>query len=174
MVTEFVREARAIGATVRRSSGVELAGTLAELFQDDRSVVAVRGLESIAEKLRSRGFDVVMEEAGSKAAEALRGVDAGLGQALAGVAPSGTLVIGPGSGLEGLVSTLPPHYVALLAANAILPDLASALTKAAPLVSGAGSRVVLVTGPSRTSDIELTPVIGVHGPVSLDVVIVDA
>ncbi len=173
LVTQFVREAEAVGATVLRSSRTEIVVLLAELLKDDRSAVAVAGLEAIVGELRKRGVEILSEDHGGKAAEVLTGVDAGLGQALAGVAASGTIVIGPGSGLEGLVSTLPPHYVALLAADAILPDLVAALAKVAPLVALPGSRVAFVTGPSRTSDIELTPVIGVHGPVRLDVVIVD-
>ena len=33
--------------------------------------------------------------------------------------------------------------------------------------------VTLITGPSRTSDIELTPVVGVHGPTQLHVLLLD-
>jgi L-lactate utilization protein LutC len=173
LVTEFIREANAVGAGTHRVSKAELTERLVEILNDDRSVVAAAGLEGVVAELRSRGIEIVSEDRSSGAVEALPTVDAGLGQALAGIAASGTILIGPGSGLDGLVSTLPPHYVALLSAAAVLPDLAAALAGAAPLIATPGSRVALVTGPSRTSDIELTPVIGVHGPIRLDVVIVD-
>jgi L-lactate dehydrogenase complex protein LldG len=173
LVTEFIREAEAVGAGTYRVAKRDLTKTLAEILRDDRSAVAAAGLEDLVEELRGRGVRIQSEDESGKAAEALAGVDAGLGQALAGISASGTIVIGPGSGLEGLISILPPHYVALLPAAAILPDVAAALGRAAPLIATAGSRVALVTGPSRTSDIELTPVIGVHGPLRLDVVIVD-
>lgn len=173
LVKEFIREAKAVGAGTRRALKNEVADRLVELLRDDRSVVIAAGLEGVAGELRSRGVRIVCEDGSDGAAEALPAADAGLGQALGGIAASGTILIGPGSGLEGLVSILPPHYVALLPARAIQPDIAAALAKAAPLIGTPGSRVAFVTGPSRTSDIELTPVIGVHGPVRLDVVIVD-
>jgi L-lactate utilization protein LutC len=173
LVSTFVDEAEAVGARVSRVSQSGLAGRLAELLAGDRSVVAAAGLAQVAGELRGRGLAVICEEAGDEAAQALPSVDAGIGRAVAGIAASGSLVIGPGTGLEGSVSTLPPHYVAVLSAGAIHADLAAALAGIAPLVTTPGSRIAFVTGPSRTSDIELTPVIGVHGPLRLDVVIVD-
>ncbi|MBN1628223.1 MAG: LUD domain-containing protein [Thermoleophilia bacterium] len=173
LVEMFVREAEAVGSGVSRVSKAGLVDRLAGLVVGDRSVVVAAGLEQVAVELRSRGIAVVCEGAGDEAAQALPSVDAGIGRALAGIAASGTVVVGPGTGLEGLVSTLPPHHVAILSAGAILPDLAAALRETASLIAIPGSRIALVTGPSRTSDIELTPVIGVHGPLRLDVVIVD-
>jgi L-lactate dehydrogenase complex protein LldG len=173
LVAEFIREAKAVGAGTYRVAKHELAQTLVGILRDDRSAVAAAGLEELVEELCGHGVPIQCESKNGKAAEALAGVDAGLGRALAGISASGTVVIGPGSGLEGLVSILPPHYVALLPSASILPDVAAALGNAAPLIATASSRVAFVTGPSRTSDIELTPVIGVHGPLRVDVVIVD-
>jgi L-lactate dehydrogenase complex protein LldG len=173
LVAEFVREAEVVGARTVRVSRDDIAGTLAVLLKDERSVVAAAGLEGIVEELQARGIKVVSEDGSGKAAEALPTADAGLGQAIAGVSASGTILIGPGSGLEGLIATLPPRYVVLLPANIIQPDVGAALALAAPLIAGPGSRVAFITGPSRTSDIEMTSVIGVHGPMSVDIVIVN-
>jgi L-lactate utilization protein LutC len=176
LIAAFVQEANAIGAHVHRVSKGELADCLFRLLEDDRSVVAAAGLDGLVTELRSRGVRIVSDGAGATAeaaANALPEADAGLCRALAGVAASGTVLIGPGWGLEGLISVLPPHCVVLLACDVIHPDVAAALSEAAPLVAAPGSRLVFVTGPSRTSDIELTPVVGVHGPLRLDVVIVN-
>lgn len=173
LVAAFLRESKAVGANAVRVSRDEVAETVFALLRDDRLVVVAAGLEGVVEALQGRGIEVVSEERSGEAAEMLTTADAGLGQALSAVAESGTIVIGPGAGIEGLISILPPHYVALLPAGVIQPDLAAALALTAPLIAGPGSRVVFITGPSRTSDIELTPVIGVHGPMRLDIVIVD-
>ena len=173
LVAEFVREAEAVGARTVRVSRDEIAGAVVGLLQDERSVVAAAGLEPIVEELEARGIMVVSEDGSDRAAELLPTADVGLGQAIAGVAASGTILIGPGSGIEGLIATLPPHYVALLPVDVIQPDIAAALALTAPLIAGAGSRMAFITGPSRTSDIEMTSVIGVHGPMSLDIVIVN-
>jgi L-lactate dehydrogenase complex protein LldG len=172
-LTEFVREARSAGAGVVRVSHSEVAEAVAALISGDRSVVAAAGLEDLCAELRGRGLRVTTEEQGDAAAAALSEVDAGLATALVGVAASGSILIGPGAGAEGLISILPPHFVALLPASRVVCDVREALATVAPLVAERGARLVFVTGPSRTSDIELTPVLGVHGPLRLDVVIVD-
>ena len=172
-VERFLRESAAVQAQAVRVSPGEVAECLLRLLQDDRSVVAAAGLDEIVEELRSRGVQIVSDNGSGEAIEALPQADAGLCRALAGVAASGTVLIGPGLGLEGLVSTLPPHCVVLLSSNDIYPDLAAALAQAAPLIAIPGSRLAFVTGPSRTSDIELTTVVGVHGPLRLDVVVID-
>ena len=64
---------------------------------------------------------------------------------------------------------LPERQVALLDAAAVVPSLAEALQRL--FAGGAPGNVVLVAGPSRTADIEQRPILGVHAPRELDVIV---
>ncbi len=169
----FAEAAEAVGAQVCRARTSEVPGVLARLLQDADCVVVDAELGETARELRDLGLPVLGGEEAAEFVAALPRANAGVCRALAAVAPSGTVAIGPGRGYEGYVSLLPAHCVVLVATAAIHPDLTAALSELAPRVAAAGSRLVFVTGPSRTSDIELTPVIGVHGPLRLDIVLVD-
>ena len=96
---------------------------------------------------------------------------AGLTGALGGLADTGTLVVASGSARPRLASLLPPLHIALLPVARLYPDLPSFIA-AHPDIAHAGSNVVLITGPSRSSDIEFTPTLGVHGPKALHVVLI--
>ena len=77
-----------------------------------------------------------------------------------GIAETGTLVLESARERSRLASLVPPMHVALLSTSRICPSLAGALAR----VDVASHAITLITGPSRTSDIELTLVVGVHGP----------
>ncbi len=85
----------------------------------------------------------------------------GLTAALAGIAATGSLIVPSGPGKPQTASLLPEIHLAILPADAIVPDLATALRL--PAVTQA-SMTSIITGPSRTADIEMTLTIGVHGP----------
>lgn len=85
------------------------------------------------------------------------------------IAETGTLVCTSDGGRAVQAGLLPSHHVAIVRRERIfatLDDLFSAVAAAPP------TNLTLVTGPSRTADIELTLAIGVHGPERLDIVVV--
>jgi L-lactate dehydrogenase complex protein LldG len=96
--------------------------------------------------------------------------DIGISGAQAGIAETGTLLLDSSRERHRLVSLVPPVHIAILDASEIVATLGEALAlmrrdeQVSPIVT-------LVTGPSRTADIELTLAIGVHGPQELYVVI---
>jgi L-lactate dehydrogenase complex protein LldG len=103
--------------------------------------------------------------------ETLFGCDAGLTSAQWGIAETGTLVLESNRERHRLASLVPPVHIALLRAENIRQTMGEVLA----LIEEDLSRVVtFITGPSRTSDIELTLAIGVHGPAELYVVIVES
>ena len=105
---------------------------------------------------------------------ALLECDAGLTGAQAGIAETGTLVLRSREERHRLVSLVPPVHVAVLRASRILGGLEEAFEFAAADGPAALSRAVtLITGPSRTADIELTLVVGVHGPKELHVIVLE-
>jgi len=88
-------------------------------------------------------------------------IQAGLTGALAGIASSGSVVLTSGVGRPLTVSLLPEFHIVVLQKEKIYSKLAEVLCL--PQVRQATTSVV-ITGPSRTADIEMALTIGVHGP----------
>jgi L-lactate dehydrogenase complex protein LldG len=94
----------------------------------------------------------------------------GISQVGWAVAATGTLVVDAAQVEQRLVSTLPPIHVAIVASSGLRADLAEVLTQIHPSQTG---YISMITGPSRTADIERVLTIGVHGPERLIIVFVD-
>ncbi len=87
------------------------------------------------------------------------------------LADTGTLVMIASHAEARLISLLPPVHVAVVESGRMLSGL-DELLAAVPLPGEQSSSMVLITGPSRTGDIEQVLVRGVHGPGEIHVVIV--
>jgi len=104
-------------------------------------------------------------------AELFDTIDAGFTVARSGIAATGTVVLAPDAGTPRTVSLVPPLHVALVHAHTLHADLHAAV-HAERWHAGMPTNVVLVSGPSKTSDIQQTLAYGAHGPRNLWVVIV--
>jgi L-lactate dehydrogenase complex protein LldG len=87
--------------------------------------------------------------------------DVGLTSADAAFAETGSLVVSSGSGKSRMASLLPPVHIALVPESKLTADIFTwtAAQKGAP-----PTNTVFISGPSKTADIEMTLVKGVHGP----------
>ncbi len=143
-----------------------------------RRIVEAKGARRLAVsddstvQLVSAGLDAVeLWKPGGDRAELLE-ADLGLSTAQWGIAETGTLVLESAAERHRLVSLVPPVHVALLRASRILGTLGQALAAVRrDDPTGMSRAVTLITGPSRTADIELTLVVGVHGPKELHVLL---
>jgi L-lactate utilization protein LutC len=103
--------------------------------------------------------------------EACAAAEFGITSADYALADTGTLVMLASPEDARLVSLLPPVHVAVLPRNRLLSGL-DELLELLPRPAEQTSSMVLITGPSRTADIEQILVRGVHGPGSIHVVLV--
>lgn len=95
----------------------------------------------------------------------------GVTGALAGLADSGSLVLSHGPGRPRMASLVPEVHVALLEVASIDQMLAHWAHKHPEAVSDTAN-LVMVTGPSRTGDIEQALNLGVHGPRHVHIVLI--
>ncbi|MFI1769662.1 lactate utilization protein C [Streptomyces sp. NPDC020800] len=98
----------------------------------------------------------------------LEAADGVLTTSTAGVAVTGTIVLnaGPGQGRR-ILTLLPDYHLCVVRADRITGDVPGALDLLDP-----ARPLTFISGPSATSDIELDRVEGVHGPRTLDVLII--
>ncbi len=97
--------------------------------------------------------------------------DLGISSADYGLADTGSLVILSSASEARMISLLPPVHVAVIRKEQILTGL-DELFSVIPKPAEATSSMVLITGPSRTADIEQILIRGVHGPGEIHVVVV--
>jgi len=104
------------------------------------------------------------------AVAALESCDAGLTECDALVAQTGSVLVTSRSAGGRALSVLPPHHVVLARRSQLLADLSDAfgLLKE-KYESHYPSFISLITGPSRTGDIERVLVLGAHGPRKLTI-----
>ena len=109
--------------------------------------------------------------------ESVATAEAGITGADWAIAATGTLVLSSGAGRSRMASLLPPMHIAVVTTDQLVPrleDYIAAQRADRVEIFRTSSNVTLITGCSRTSDIEMQPVFGVHGPLELHIILIDA
>jgi L-lactate dehydrogenase complex protein LldG len=177
LVAEFISRVASLGVLVERApTAASAAATVVALA---REVGAVRPLASaeliaaapdLAFRLEAEGLPIAVAGAPGETRDA----PLGLSLARLAVAETGSILLAEG--------TLEDRGIGLLVATQVVvcptSALVSSLDDAAPVLRALAARpgggyATLVTGPSRTADIERVLTVGVQGPARLAVVFVD-
>ena len=162
LVDTFSRAATDVGVIVQRCPqgdvrdvvrlALERAGPGAVALSRDPEVDAAIAI------LAQEGRAVIRPKNAQESAAACLGITG----AVAALARTGSIVVDAGRAGSRMVSVVTPVHLALVQAEALLPDHGALLrgldSQCMP------SNLVIITGPSRSADIELELTLGVHGP----------
>jgi L-lactate dehydrogenase complex protein LldG len=176
LATRFAERVAAVDAHCTIVSGeVHAAQALTQILTEARARRVVGSDAPLVQRLlRALPDGFACERLEGLSRDQLFATDAGVTAAQWGIAETGTLVLESASERSRLLSLVPPLHVAVLSARRICASLGDALGHVqgahATLASHA---ITLITGPSRTSDIELTLVVGVHGPQAVHVLLME-
>ncbi len=127
----------------------------------------------IVEPLRTAGVEVV--EAGMQQTnrDAIFAADLGLTGVDYLIAETGSIVLASRPEQPRSLSLLPPIHVAVAERRQILPDLFDLFALLGEDLEKLPACWSIITGPSKTGDIELRLVTGVHGPGEVHVILID-
>ena len=168
---KFVGQISALISEICRTTGAT------EVAVSDSTLIAEMDLQA---QLAAQGFSVFAPKAGLIDHEQMvtRLANCGMGLTAAdyAIAETGTIVLSSDDRNALLVSLLPPVHIALIRSSQIaasLDEVIKAIGNERIGRSDPSRSVTMITGPSRTSDVELVLSIGVHGPKELHVIILD-
>lgn len=174
----FLQELEALGGHSIRAASVEEARRyVVSVARERNAKLLVRWDVPELEKL---GADAALREAGAEVVvwrdledfrEVAGRADVGLSTAEWAVAETGSLVLEGGPGKGRSVTLLPPTYVAVVPVERVLGTVTEAIERYARN-GGLPANVCFHTGPSRSGDIEMSLVVGMHGPGDVHVVLV--
>ena len=183
LVDVFTRAASAAGMQVHATNTADLNRYLCDLLCEcgaKRVFIALpkHRADQVVAEMMACGIEATFETDD----ETLFTVDAAITSVVAGIAETGTIVCTSGAGQARGGSLIPPVHIAVVTDAQILPDLCDYFE-----VDFAGSihptgrcesdklpaNVNLISGPSKTADIEGILIKGVHGPGAVHVVLLD-
>jgi L-lactate utilization protein LutC len=171
----FRDEIRAAGGILHVvPDGAAATPKVVELLQGvaARRVLLGRGavLEalSLAEALQSAGVQWLAADR-----DAVFSADVGVTGVDYLIAETGSIVLFSGPDQPRSASLLPPVHIAVATRDQLLPDLFDLFERQKAAGQGIRACMTVITGPSKTGDIELKLVTGVHGPGEVHVVLID-
>lgn len=169
----FKEEAQRVGAVVvelpmaeafhyimelARAKGIDLVAISPSSFPEYQNLVQLLSQEGIQTVLSTETSVQRLRRALVKAGIGVSGADLG-------IAETGTLVLAKGGGRDRLVTALTLIHCVLLDPDRLTLNLEEAMTTLKGWNNGRPpTHISLITGPSRTADIETALIIGVHGP----------
>ena len=155
-----------------RSAVHSLHRVVREVVRDD--LFSAAGIELTPIAIERTGDVSMAEESRSRLRDTMANADVGITGVDYAIAETGTCVIVPTTGASRLVSLLPPVHVALVERGQVVASLDELFTmRRHDFLNGdLGSYMNLITGPSRTADIEYKLVTGVHGPGEVHMVLI--
>lgn len=126
------------------------------------------------EGISLRSYDDLAALPAAEQRERLLAAELGVTSVDWAIAETGTLAVFARPGQERVASLLPPVHIAIVERRQVLADLFDLFAKlAAAGYDSLPSNLALITGPSKTGDIELTLTTGVHGPGLWHVVVIE-
>ena len=158
-------------ALVRRCSADDLAAVIAETLAERSAQTVVAPAGSDPSWTASSSAEVLTDGSSADDQLSVSELDAADGVitgCAAAIAETGTLILdgSPGQGRR-VLTLIPDYHLCVLFPDQIVADVPQALARLE-----ATRPLTMVSGPSATSDIELNRVEGVHGPRTLEVIIV--
>ena len=170
-IERYLKEIRALSAVGERLRPAEIAGALKALVGEQKIRKAavwdtplLKQLQ-VRDHLQALGVELVPPDADK---HLLAQCDLGVTEADFILPETGTLGLRSSAEKPRAVSLLPYVHLAIVSPEALRADLHQVFAETAQ-----ESYLVLITGPSRTSDIELTTTLGMHGPRYLYVYVVE-
>ena len=169
----FEIQATRMGATAQRMTRSEIGQYLAQLLRDEGCKTVALAVEvarwaSIAQALDRAQLVIVP----TRDLRPTQRADAGVSIARLGVAETGSVLL-HSSSEDRRVELCVDVHVVLLDSAALAPTLDSAFAVLRDIATHPPAYASLVTGPSRSADIERQITIGVHGPRALHVLLLE-
>ncbi len=167
----FVERLRDYGATVRVVDAESVAAAVTDACRA-RGVDRLLVPAGFPTDWLPEGVEVVVDEA--LGAHELDAIGAAATGAALGIAETGTIVLdcGEGQGRRAL-SLVPDVHVCVVRGDDVVDGVPAAMRALGTGLRESRRPVTFISGPSATSDIELSRVEGVHGPRQLEVVLLE-
>ena len=170
LVELFVRRVSEYKATVRRVTAHDLPSAIANALHE-RGVKRLVVPSDLPAEWTPTGLTLLRDP--HLPVDQIETSDGVLTGCALGIALTGTIVLdsGPTQGRR-VLTLLPDYHLCVVREDQLVGLVPEAVAKLHSAASAHGRPITFISGPSATSDIELIRVEGVHGPRTLDVLVV--
>ncbi|WP_309043524.1 LutC/YkgG family protein [Marinobacter sediminicola] len=178
-IEQFQKTIESVHGEVHSCTRDSWVAQLADILSArDARCLLVPGAHEIGRRLRESEQDdlpellIYDEPIESWQPHLFNNVDASITSTRGGIAETGSLILWPTPDEPRLMSLVPPIHIAVLEASELYATFHEAM-QAQIWASGMPTNALLVSGPSKTADIEQTLAYGVHGPKELIVLVIE-
>lgn len=191
LIEELVVSAEAAGWIVRRAGSSDAAAYIRQVAETLESTSVLRSDHAVLDEIGLQGAlegtaialqRIAHDESGqsrdvqrAKFREDMIVADIGVTGVNHAIAETGSVSIAAGRGVSRLISLLPPVHIAVVRPAQIVPSLDElfSLRRSEFLENGSLDYTNIISGPSRSADIEQTLIKGMHGPHEVHMVILE-